>query len=722
MKFRNSLKQLANSLNKPNLIIEKSWLYLIILGAIIINPLVIDSLTRYFSGKQAPIKQNNLVSHQVKKVNQRVFSFLDNSAKNSNSNFNPQKSNSQLLPQQLDRYLIQIERDFLTKVVILDRNGSIIASNFSKAEDESASIARNFITQIRGELQLLNINQAQQFNFENAQGRFVAQATPWQNNALGLNGLVVVAVPVESSVVQRSDRKLRYSIYLLSTTLCGLFACIGIAQLTKDLSQQLESEDRVSLDSYTFLANMSHELRSPLNAILGFGQIMEQEVDTIPESQENIAIINRSGERLLSIINDIVDLAKIETNRLTLEQNNIDFYAWLDNLEQSLSFQANNQGWSVVLIRQPDLPQYVVIDERRLGQILRNLINYCLDAQPNDHGSTNVKLKVSSILCEDTVQTNQQESSARYLIGFEVENHNLVIPATELATLFDPTTRVERQLEGSSLNLPISYKLAQLMGGELKVSNHKVTQIGIIFALKIPTTRVIGEKLQAPATLKKVIGLESPQTEYRILIVDDSKANRKIMTTLLEPIGFKVKEAVNGREAIDVWLSWQPHMIWMDLRMPVMNGYEATERIKSYSPAIRTPIVALSASTLEEEKLLFEAAGCDDFVGKPFSKNTIFDKIAQHLGIRYVYEEVDLAQAQDFKLTPEALSVMPQQWLNRVEEAANVLDRELLINLLQQIPPEQANLKNALQKQIDNFDFDKILNLAKNNTNISKRE
>ncbi|MEM7595028.1 MAG: response regulator, partial [Cyanobacteria bacterium P01_A01_bin.83] len=149
-------------------------------------------------------------------------------------------------------------------------------------------------------------------------------------------------------------------------------------------------------------------------------------------------------------------------------------------------------------------------------------------------------------------------------------------------------------------------------------------------------------------------------------------------------------------------------------RMPVMNGYEATEKIKSYSQSLYTPIVALSASTLEEEKLRFKAAGCDDFVGKPFSEKIIFDKIAQHLGIRYIYESIPPLTTSNFKLTADSLNVMSNQWLNQVEQAAIVLDQDLLTQLLQTIPPEHTDLQNVLQKHVNNFDFDNILSLVRN--------
>ncbi|MEY2857387.1 MAG: hypothetical protein RLZZ74_1699, partial [Cyanobacteriota bacterium] len=277
-----------------------------------------------------------------------------------------------------------------------------------------------------------------------------------------------------------------------------------------DLLEVKHPEQTVNFPSnhepYILLADMSHELRSPLNAILGFTQIMEQELSTIPTSLENLAIINRSGENLLSIINDVVDLAKIETNRLTLEDNNIDFDVWLDNIEQSFQFQSRSQSWEFSLIREGNLPRWICLDERRLRQILRNLINYCLQSATTE--SVNLKVNAHSLpqktlapsqrllratSTEPALTVGQQNSHQEYQLVFEVEHRNLSISPQELATLFDPLVRVQQESKsqaGSSLNLPISLKLAQLMGGDITVTNNTLTPSGIIFNLQIHTKSV----------------------------------------------------------------------------------------------------------------------------------------------------------------------------------------------------------------------------------------
>ena len=478
-----------------------------------------------------------------------------------------------------------------------------------------------------------------------------------------------------------------------------------LASAQKDNSATKENQT-LGYNPYVLLANLSHELRSPLNAILGFAQIMEQELASDGVAKANIAIVNRSGERLLSIVNDVVDLAKIETERFILEQNHIDFYSWLDHIEQN--FNSANKNWQFSIVKQKDLPQYICLDERRLRQILTNIINYCLE-KPS---KVDISLRVTASEPLKLAKTDSQ-NSCKHNINFEVENANFSATAEELATVFDPIVRARQESKststsGSSLNLPISRRLAQSMGGDLTISR---SGLGIIFNLEIQAKSTIAQKSKIQSSLRRVVGLESDRVEHRILIVDDSKTNRKIMSSLLEPVGFTIREAVNGKEAVDIWFEWQPHMIWMDLRMPVMNGYEATELIKSHSQY--TPIVALSATTLEEEKLRFKAAGCDDFVSKPFVENVIFDKIAQHLGIRYIYEPIPAVE-NSFKPLENTLEMMPGEWWRQLESAALMLDRDALTQLLQQIPLEHLQLRQTLQQQIDNFDFDEILSFIEN--------
>jgi Amt family ammonium transporter len=212
-----------------------------------------------------------------------------------------------------------------------------------------------------------------------------------------------------------------------------------------------------------------------------------------------------------------------------------------------------------------------------------------------------------------------------------------------------------------------------------------------------------------------VIALVPNQICYKILVVDDKENNRKLLIKLLKPLGFEMKEASNGQEAINIWDSWEPHLIWMDMRMPIMDGYEATKHIKGTIKGNATAVIALTASVLEEEKAVILSAGCDDFIRKPFKESVIFETMAKHLGVRYIYEETKEPERPEhsYKLQAEDLKVMSAEWLTQFEQAAINLDDKLMLSLIAQIPPTEQNLSEALRDLVDNFRIDQILELIK---------
>lgn len=302
---------------------------------------------------------------------------------------------------------------------------------------------------------------------------------------------------------------------------------------------------------------------------------------------------------------------------------------------------------------------------------------------------------------------------------WEIEDTGAGIAPEELDTLFDAFTQTEtgrQSEEGTGLGLPISRKFVRLMGGDITVSSK--LRRGTVFKFKIVAEPALEKELQLPQQIKRVIGLEPNQPSYRILVVDDRWENRQIVLRFLEPIGFEVKEAVNGKEAVEIWSEWQPDLIWMDMRMPIMNGYEATKFIKSHSKEQTTYIIALTASTFEEERAIVQSVGCDDFVRKPFRESVLFEKIAQYLGVRYIYAQntesaaIQAHLATEFSLEPTALQVMSSEWLIHLEQAASELDEDTIAKLLDQIPEEHTFLTQALQNKVDDFDFDEIVNLV----------
>jgi CheY-like chemotaxis protein len=253
------------------------------------------------------------------------------------------------------------------------------------------------------------------------------------------------------------------------------------------------------------------------------------------------------------------------------------------------------------------------------------------------------------------------------------------------------------------------------MGGDITVNS--TVGKGSLFKFEIAVSLADAAHMQVLPTHHRVIGLEPGQPEYRILVVDDANDSRLLLVKLLARVGFQVCEAENGQRALEQWQAFAPHLIWMDMRMPVMDGYEATKRIKAHSKGQATVIIALTASAFDEEQALVFSTGCDDFVAKPFREPVIFEKMAHYLGVRYIYEEPTsssqpvFTQASQADLTPDALAVMPSQWVERLYQAANEIDNEQIFELLSQIPAAQAKLSDAIADWVNNFRCDRIIDL-----------
>ena len=468
-----------------------------------------------------------------------------------------------------------------------------------------------------------------------------------------------------------------------------------VQQRTAELSQAKTQAEKASEAKSRFLANMSHELRTPLNAILGFTQLLQKE-NVTRSQRESLAIVNSSGEHLLALINDVLDLSKIETGRIPLNYSQFDLYRLLDVTQEMLEAQAKAKGLELKFQRHPNTPQYIRCDERKLRQVLINLLNNAIKF--TERGSVTLRVK-----------SNDTES-----LWFEVEDSGVGIAPEELGTLFEAFTQTEsgrKSEEGTGLGLAISSKFVELMGGKLMVCSEK--GVGTTFSFAVVASEVDAVDSQ-PSVKAKVIGLEPNQPRFKILVVDDRTFNREIVLRLLKPIGFHLKEAKNGKEAVEIWQEWQPHLIWMDMRMPVMDGYEATSYIKSQPSGKDTCIIALTASTFEEERASVIASGCDDFVRKPFKEAVLYEKMAQYLGVRYTYEDsLEVAAQPEKSLEAKDLNIMPVDWLTRLEEAAAELDEEAIAELIALIPDEETLLTRAIQAKVSDFDFDQIAQLTK---------
>jgi PAS domain S-box-containing protein len=503
---------------------------------------------------------------------------------------------------------------------------------------------------------------------------------------------------------------------------------LGLTGTASDITQRKQAElalqkakeaaDAASKAKGEFLSKMSHELRTPLNAILGFTQILNRDNTLKPQQQDYLGIISRAGEHLLTLINDVLEMSKIEAGRISLNETSFDLYRLLTSLEEMFKLKAESKGLQLIFERTPNLPPFIKTDESKLRQVLINLLGNAIKFTDKGGIAIRVRTEAQSLFTEGV-----EGESATYLVC-EIEDTGPGISAEELDTLFDPFVQSEtgrKSQSGTGLGLPISRQFVQLMGGKISVSS--TLEKGTIFKFDIKISPADAMTPGTEVQRQRVIGLAANQPEYRILVVEDKWESRLLLRNLLSPLGFEVREAVNGEDAVTMCHSWQPHLIWMDMQMPVMDGYEATRQIKRMTNGPLPVIIGLTASAFEENRAMVLEAGCDDFASKPFREDVIFQKMAEHLGVSYLYEEIPGADVSSHSpsvpenclTVTECLQGMPTEWKTQLYQAASELDDEAIATLITQIPDSHTALATTLTHLVTQLRFDKIIELIQTN-------
>lgn len=535
---------------------------------------------------------------------------------------------------------------------------------------------------------------------------------------------IALLVEINQDEAFAPARKLASTIVLV-----GLMSVLGLSigvtwlsrQLTVSRLQLEESSHQLKLKAQEaeaanrakslFLANMSHELRTPLNAILGFSQLMVRDNNVTAENKASLKIINRSGEHLLNLINDVLEMSKIEAGKIALDNAPFDLHQLLLTIQEMFQIRAEAKGLWFRFILADDLPQYIVSDARKLRQLSINLLSNAVKF------TSTGGVTLRAFVCQSNRLLNNKADNKAQLC-FEISDTGQGIAPEELDKLFDPFIQTKSGIQsqgGTGLGLAISRQFAELMGGTIKVTS--VLGEGSIFAFDLQVELAKSSQAAVLSPSKIIKYLAPGQPKYRLVVVDDCETNRLALSKLLQSVGFELRMANNGAEAIALWQEWQPHSIWMDMRMPVMDGYEATRKIKSHPQGKETIIIALTASAFEEQREKAIQAGCDDFVPKPFSEQTIFDKLIHHLGVKFTYEsEVEDLAVKSPEAT-ETLSVCDLKSLSpelvaRLNQAAIAVDSSQIEQSLALIPDTQQHIARTISKMLAEYDFDAIIDLT----------
>ena len=495
---------------------------------------------------------------------------------------------------------------------------------------------------------------------------------------------------------------------------------------TAELTMAKEQAEAANQAKSVFLANMSHELRTPLNSILGLAQLMERDPGFPPSHRDNIEIVGRSGTHLLELIDDVLELSKIEAGRMTLVATRFDLRRLLDDAEWMIRPRAEQKGLRLVCERAPNLPWEVQADERRLRQVLLNLLGNAI--RYTEKGQ--VKLAVWYSQDPPAPGPEDRADSLAHATGrldFSVEDTGVGIAQADLERIFEPFVQLNPgrgASEGAGLGLTLSRRFVALLGGQMTVSSQ--VGKGSIFTFSIPIELPGARDIGTPSSIPQIIGLAPGQHAYRILVVDDSADNRSVVRQVLEQVGFDVLEAGGGPQAIEIHAGRKTDLILMDLRMPGMDGAEAAggireaerERQDANGKEIRTPIIAVTAGVITNDGSSIPSPAFDDLVRKPFEITELLEKIGKRLGVQYRYETPNQPGGRQdagrgvAALTPTVLEGLPMKWLEEFSRALRKGRPAPLLALIDQISPDHADLARTLAEMVRTHAFDRLIAAA----------
>jgi PAS domain S-box-containing protein len=469
-----------------------------------------------------------------------------------------------------------------------------------------------------------------------------------------------------------------------------------VEQRTAELGLACDAAQAANRAKSEFLATMSHELRTPLTAILGFSSLLNEDKNITDQQRQAVDIINHSGEHLLNLLNDVLDVTRIESGKLQLEITPFDLDEMVHGIYEMMRLRAQQKGLHLVLDQSPRIPRYIRGDPFRLRQILVNLLSNAVKF--TGEGGVTLRLDI--------------KPHVRHHLLIEVEDSGPGISLQNQQRLFRPFVQLVRgaALSGTGLGLTIARQLAQLMDGEITVESQLGR--GSLFRVELPFEPAREEELRhmGGQAYSRVIGLAAGQPVYRILIAEDQYDNRLLLERLMHDIGLETKTADDGEQCVRIFRDWQPDLILMDSRMPVLDGIEASRRIRGLPGGEKVKIIAITASIFGEQQPELMAAGMDDVLHKPYRAGEIYGCLARELGIEFTYTSVAGTKETGLEeLTAEKLAVLPEGLRAEFKQVLESLDDQRIAEIIQQAGVIDADLSKILLRLADRFDYPQIL-------------
>lgn len=468
-----------------------------------------------------------------------------------------------------------------------------------------------------------------------------------------------------------------------------------VHQRTAELVEARDQAQTANRAKSTFLANMSHELRTPLNAILGFTTLVRQDPCIPEQRRQDLGIVTRSGEHLLSLIDDILDIAKIEAGRMVLELRSVQLHELLRSTVDLMRVRAEEKGLSLVLERSSTVPRFVRTDAGKLREVLLNLIGNAV--KYTSQGFVAVKADATG-------------DGARCRLAVEVVDSGVGIAAEDHACIFDPFIQAGHRSaqKGTGLGLAISRNFIELMGGRLTLES--APGCGSTFRFDVPL-QVEDEPsagVEDVAT-RQILGLAPGQPDYRILIVEDHPDNAMVLERMLQAVGFSVRVAGDGLQAVEQFASWRPHLIWMDLGLPGIDGLEAARRIRNCKGGTEVKIIAVTASAFATERETVLAEGLDGFLRKPYRHNEILDCMADLLEVKYSFTESAPLESPNGPLDAHSFDAIPAKLREELEAALVRLDVGAIEAVIVEISQQDSTLGRALSRSASHYSYSEIL-------------